>query len=67
MNAEFVQQVKKMRELQREYFANRSIGTLEKCKQYERRVDIMVADCEEAYARQNPHEPNMKYSFETGV
>jgi hypothetical protein len=67
MNAEFVQQVKIMRELQKEYFANRSIGTLEKCKQYERRVDIMIKDCEEAQARQNQHEPQINYSFETGV
>jgi hypothetical protein len=67
MNAEFVQQVKKMRELQREFYETGSGGSLKKCKQYERRVDIMVADCEEAIARQNPHEPKMNYSFETGV
>ncbi len=51
MYVELYQQVKEMRKLQKLYFSGRSPEVLAKARQYERRVDIMIADMDNANMR----------------
>jgi hypothetical protein len=51
MYVELYQQVKEMRKLQKAYFSSRSPEVLKAAKQYERRVDIMIDQMDNANAR----------------
>jgi len=54
MDREFYEQVKLMREHQKEFFKTKSKAALIESKQYERRVDIMIGQIETANEMLNP-------------